>query len=318
MKHHKELNAFLLERGVYLVSDWAILNDTSSKQLQRIFSEFHQLTPFEIKQASQLLESYHAVYRAQRLQQRQAGIGGRCLPPTTEQLQEMAQRLATQTAQIYRPETVMAKLQAIASRLRQYRIYVRGGSLPTESIDTHIPSETSGRIKFRDFNDNRNTTDEQTEFLSLYRQQVLLSLDQAIAKVTQEYVRRLKCQDPTKAQNFITALQLFHTEGLSMGEIAKRLNLKAQFQVTRLLKLKAFRADVQQEFLSFLRDRVIHKAKAYTDSGHLQAYSAQIVAALEEQVSAIIQEAATEASTPNCAKTSLFAERVCCYLASPT
>jgi hypothetical protein len=48
-------NAFLLEHEVYLVSDWAILNDTSSKQLQRIFSQFHHLTSQEIQQAMQLL-----------------------------------------------------------------------------------------------------------------------------------------------------------------------------------------------------------------------------------------------------------------------
>ncbi len=121
-------NAFLLEHEVYLVSDWAILNDTSSKQLQRIFSQFHHLTSQEIQQAMQLLGSYHAVYRAQRLQARQAGIKG-CQPPTTEQLRQMQDRLSTQTNRMICPETLLAQLEEMASRLRQYRIHVRRGSL---------------------------------------------------------------------------------------------------------------------------------------------------------------------------------------------
>ncbi len=120
-------NAFLLEHEVYLVSDWAILNDTSSKQLQRILSQFHHLTSWEIQQAMQLLESYHAVYRAQRLRARQAGVKG-CQPPTTEQLRQMQERLSTQTNRMC-PETLLAQLEEMASRLRQYRIHVRGGSL---------------------------------------------------------------------------------------------------------------------------------------------------------------------------------------------
>jgi hypothetical protein len=55
---------------VYFISDWAILNDTKSKQLQRILAEFHHLSEFEIRYSCILLESYHAVYRRDRLEQR--------------------------------------------------------------------------------------------------------------------------------------------------------------------------------------------------------------------------------------------------------
>ncbi len=320
VKHHRELNAFLLEHGVYLISDWAILNDTTPKQLQRVFSQFHYLSAVEIQQAKRLLESYHAVYRAQRLQQRQAGIKGQCLPPTTEQLQQIAQHLATPSPDRFHPETLMTKLQAIASRLREYRIHVRGGALPTQSMDAPVKVKTSGdRPLVRDFIDDRNTSDEQTEFVHAYRQQFVACLDQALAQVTEEQVTKLQRKDPQKAQKFITALQLFHCQGRSMGEIAKEVNLQAQFHVSRLLKLKSFRADVQQQFLVLLRDRVIHEAKAYTNSERLQALRQQIEEALDEQVSNLIQEAATEASTATGTKnqtttTSLFAERLCRYL----
>ncbi len=324
VKHHRELNAFLLEHGVYLVSDWAILNDTTPKQLQRIFLQFHQLTPLEIQQATQLLESYHAVYRAQRLKQRQTGIKGQCLPPTTEQLHQMAQRLSTQRPS---PETLLAQLQAMASRLREYRIHVRGGSLPTESIDATLPGAMNDRISFTNFVDNRDSNDEQTEFLDLYRQQFLTCLDQAVAQVTDNQVTKLNRKNPQKAQKFLIALELFHCQGRSMGEIAKIVNLQAQFQVSRLLQLKSFRADVQQQLLVLLRElcfsaalryRLSNEAKAYSDPQRLQTLNQQIEEALEEQVSRMLEEAATEASTAtftkNIATSSLFSERLCCHL----
>ncbi|GAB4194227.1 MAG: hypothetical protein Fur006_39820 [Coleofasciculaceae cyanobacterium] len=320
VEHHRELNAFLLEHGVYRVSDWAILNDTKTKQIERIFSQFYYLTPIEIEQAKQLLESYHAVYRTQRLKQRQAGIKGRCLLPSTEQLQQMRMRLFAQTGEKFSDETLMKKLQDMASRLREYRIHVRGGSLPAESMDAAVTTKGSIRHTLsHDAIDDSNTVDEQTEFLNSYRQQFINCLDRAVAKVTEARVAKLQRKNPKKAEKFLAAMHLFYEQGWSMGKIAKAVNLNAQYQVSRLLKLKAFRADVQQEFLLLLCDRVIKEAKAYTNPERLQALSQQIEEALNEQVTEVIQEAAAEASTPTCTKnqiptTSLFAERLCCYL----
>ncbi len=93
VRRHRELNSVLLEHGVYLVSDWAILNDTTSQQLERILAEFHTLSPTEIHQACNLLESYHAVYRRDRIQHRGQGAKGRCQNPTVGQLRQMIQRL---------------------------------------------------------------------------------------------------------------------------------------------------------------------------------------------------------------------------------
>ncbi|HBB36136.1 MAG TPA: hypothetical protein DDZ80_17610 [Cyanobacteria bacterium UBA8803] len=311
VKHHKEINAFLLEHGVYLVSDWAILNDTTAKQLERIFSQFHQLTRFEIQEAKQLLESYHAVYRAQRLKQRQAGIKGTCSPPTPEQLHQINQRLFGQTPQMLSGATVMRKLREIASQLRSYRIYVRGGSLPKQEND---PSDLAESLPYSD----SDAMDDQTQFLTDYRHQLLTCLDQAIAQVTSERVAKLQRKDPQKAEKFLAALQIFHCQERSMSEIAELLGLKAQFHVSRLLQLKAFRADVQQQLLVLLRDRVINQAQAYADPQRLQTWNQQIEEALNEQVAKLIEEAATEASTAtverNQAPSSLFTQRLCRYL----
>lgn len=321
VKHHKELNTFLLQHGVYLISDWAILNDTNSKQLQRIFSQFHHLTKQEIQQASQLLESYHAVYRTQRLQQRQQKAQGQCLPPTTEQLQQIGNRLSTQAFSGLTSENLLATLQEIASRLREYRIYVRGGNLATESINvsnSEVNATSNSRSAF-DLIDNSDEPDEQSDFLTLYRQELLKCLDEALEQVIKDRVRQLERKDPEKAQKFLTALQLFHCQGYSMTKIAKIIDLPAQFNVSRLLQLKALRTDVRHRLLVLLRDRILvilndhisDQTQAYTSPERLQL----IKEALEEQITLVIQEGRKEASTPTNAKKhntkSLFAKRLC-------
>jgi hypothetical protein len=103
-----------------------------------------------------------------------------------------------------------------------------------------------------------------------------------------------------------------------MGDIATHIDFQAQYHVSRLLKLKSLRSDIQHQFLRLLRDRVTHEAKTYTSPERLQALSKQIEEALDEQVTQVVNEAATEASTATGTKhrspTSLFAQRLCRYL----
>ena len=195
--------------------------------------------------------------------------------------------------------------------MREYRIRVRGGSAPYDERDPISLEETIP-------DPNSDIVDDQSEFLKLYRQQFLHCLDLAIAQVTEERVKTLKTRDREKAQKFTIALQLFHCQARSMSEIAKRLDLKAQFHVSRLLKLKAFRADVQEELLILLRDRVFAQAQAYTDPQRLQTLDGEIESALNEQIANVIQEAAMEASTATIEKqhttSSFFSQRLCHYL----
>lgn len=312
VKHHSELNSFLVERGVYLVSDWAILNDTRPKQLERILSEFYQLTLFEIQQSSRLLESYHAIYRTARIQQRQGGVRRQCQPPTSEQLQQIAELIETKTGQRFSPKMVMALVQQLASRLRSYRISVRGGSPKTEFLDTSESSYLVNRLVTDDASNSFDTQDEQAEFLNLYRQQFLVCLESAIAQVTSLWIKR---QNSKKSQQFLIALQLFHCQGKTMGEIATVVGLQAQYQVTRLLKLKSFRAEIRHQLLGMLRDRILEAAKSYIDPQRLLTQDKQIESALTEQINAVIQEAETEASTAKKQSTSsVFSQKICSYL----
>lgn len=312
VKHHRELNVFLLQHGIYLVSDWAILNDTNSQQLQRILSEFHRRSAGEIQQAVAILESYHAVYRRDRLAARISGAKGQCPLPKLEQLRQIAYLLHVNSNLMLSAEDAMTRLQEIAELLRQYRIYVRGGAPPTDSLDnrqeTHFENLQLAPPELE------NDEDQQNEFLTLYRQQFLCCLDRALEKVTRDRIAQLQRKNSHMAQQFIKALHLFHCQGISMAEIAPIVGLQYQYQVSRLLKLRNFRADVRQVMVEALLRRVLDKAINYADPACLQTLDRQVEAALDEQIAAVIQEAEVEGSTPRKCANSLFAKRLCRYL----
>lgn len=196
VKQHPDLNQFLLECGVYIISNWAILNDTNSKQLEKIFQEFYSFTHTEIQQAKYLLESYHAVYRVQRLQQRSKGIRSKCAPPTTQQLQAIAKRFSERDSSSLSSiltHSILAQLQKLASLLREYRIHVRGRSLPTVSLDatTDEANSLAERIPSPASNNLLDNKDEQA-FLQLYRQQFQICLQESLARVTELKVKQLQ------------------------------------------------------------------------------------------------------------------------------
>ncbi|MBE9225124.1 hypothetical protein IQ264_06705 [Phormidium sp. LEGE 05292] len=305
VKHHRELNAFLLQHGVYLVSDWAILNDTNIKQLQRIFLEFHHLTPGEIKQFSLLLETYHAVYRRDRLKLRQTGgNGGQCLPPTSPQIEEMISYFQAKSGIQLPSEQVVNQLRKMADKLREYRIYIRGGMAKTEPLSDRENVDLG----------NSSQDEEEIEFLTAYRTAFRNCLDKSIESAISDRLNRTSRQKNYSSEQFIFGIHLFHCQQLSMSEIAALIGLEYQYQVSRLLKLKEFRADVRQRMLKCLHDCVLQKATAYTDPDLLPQLEQKIEVALNEQITQLINEAEAESTTPNRREQSLFAARLCHYL----
>jgi HPt (histidine-containing phosphotransfer) domain-containing protein len=309
VKHDRDLNAFLLECGVYLLSDWAILNDTTSAKLERVLGG--SLTAPEVQAAQQHLDAYHAVYRHDRMAQRQAGQKGACPQPTPEQLQRMIDLLQLQTSQS--PAGILAKLRAIADRLRQHRVATRGGRLPTASLDA--VNDEGGTPLIDRIAAPDPAADEPSPyklFLQSYRAGFITALEQALPQVIGARTAKAK---PAKAQAFVQALKLFHCEGLPMSEIAQRVGLQAQFQVSRLLNLKALRDDVRHQMLQQLLTLIKAKAADYVSADRLQQFDQQIELALAEQIDSLIQEAAAQAQSPKGYVTeSVFGKTLCHHL----
>lgn len=314
VKQHRELKAFLIQHGIYLVTDWAILNDTDSEQLQRIFQEFHHLSESEIKQATVLLNSYHNVYRRDRRTARKSGTQGQCLPPTTEQLQRIAEQFQSRSHLKFSTSQIMSRLQNIAELLREYRIHIRSGSYKSESLDASVGGSDSNytlaeRIPAPSSNDEE---DERTEFLQSYRQEFINYLDSSLETIIHHRITILKRQNAAAVNQFTTALHLYHCQGEPMGEIALKIGLQAQYQVTRLLKLKQLRTDVRQLMLKNLLPSVLNKAITYTNLFEVKTLEQRIEQVLNEQIENLIKEAEAESIvTKNCPLRSLFALRIC-------
>ena len=305
VKQQPALRKFLLQQGIYLLTDWAILNDTPPQRLQNILFEFFALTSVEVQRSVAVLNSFHAVYREDRLTQ---GAGKTvCQPPNPAQLDRMAQILQAQSNRPIPPDSILRQLQTIATYVRKYRIAMQGGSLPTESLEDPNIKASAERIA------PVETDETQTEFLTFYREQFLICLDQVVAEVTRDRLTVLKRKSPPKDQPFLKALYLFHCQGQSMSSIAPQVGLSKQYEVTRLLKLNEFRADIRQRLLVILSTRVLDRAKSYADPQRLAGLDQQLEAALDEQSGTFIAEA--EAAAKTASRTSqvqsLFARRVC-------
>ncbi|MBD3886945.1 hypothetical protein IFO70_35555 [Phormidium tenue FACHB-886] len=310
VRHHPELRVFLQEHGVYLATDWSILNDTSPELLRSVMSEFYDLTAAEVLPACELLQAYHQVYRQDRLEQRRSGhLTSRavCAAPTSDQLMRMSRCLPEQGLLSPPPERLLSQLQTIASQLRQYRLHRVNRTSPTE------PLEQPGREPILAEPIEPEIDPEEDAFLRSYREQILTCLDQALVQAIEDRVTYLQRRQTKAAAQFLTALKLFYCQGQTMSDIAPQVGRSAQYQVTRLLKLGEFRANVRSRLLQLLLRSVLDIAASYADPPRLQQLNRQIESILEEQINTLMQQAETESAVAR-QRTSLFARRLCHYL----
>lgn len=314
LRSDPELTKFLLERDVYLISDWAILNDTKPRQLQRILLDFHNLSQSTLDQCITLLQAYHHVYRLERLSQRKSGGKGKCQPPLASQLEKIVElgKLSLTSAE------VLTELEGLAELLRQYRIAIKIKKAKQVSWDNQGNADIEYnpieyQLEQKQLRDSEDLAElAQQEFLNRYRQQFLVSLETAISAVISRWQSK---QKEAKKSQFITALKAYHCQGFSMTEIAPLIGLKKQYEVTRLLKLKDFRFDIQQEMLGILTEQIQFLASAYNDPNQLVQREQQIAIALEEQVANVIQEAKNEDRTNRKQPfKNILAQYICSYL----
>ena len=206
-KGHPEINRFCLERGLYRISDWAILNDTPADRLERTLP---QLSAALLAEKTALLLAYHQVYRRDRIQQRNSnahqGRASRCEPPTDKQIRRIQPALPA--------NVVLSQLHELASQLREHRIAVRRKMPPTQSLSAHPNDENSYRQPLA--NASANVQDEaeqlQDDFLLTYRGHFANSLDAAIEAIALGYADTYRRRNPPKDKLFLAALELFHCQ----------------------------------------------------------------------------------------------------------
>lgn len=302
--NHPELNRALLQKGLYRVSDWAILNDTTPKQVQRILRQYHLCSEYEVSQAVALLDRYHQVYRHQRITQRLAGQTRRCQVPTPEQLHTINGDVSA--------KDLLLQLRQLAGQLRQYRVHVRGGNPLTyrrEDPDWNQIADT--RASTSPSNGNGDD-DGQDEFLQAYRQTLASCLGIAIAQVVQANIARLQTRKRPQERAYVEGLHLFHCRGLSMGKLAPEIGLTSQVQVNRLLQLKRLRLDVRNLLIPQLLTAVRQQALSHVSADRLHAIDQTLETLLTQEIDEMMIVAKGEAQIPQgrTAK-SLFAYTLC-------
>jgi hypothetical protein len=293
--NHPELNRLLLEKGLYRVSDWAILNDTSPEQMQRILRTYHLCSEYEVAMATSLLEQYQQVYCRDRIAHRQAGGSRRCQPPTPEQLQEMNPAIPA--------KTLLAQLKHLASQLRQYRIHARSGNpvpYQTEPLAGEQPSNST------------SLPDEQEEFLAAFHQAVEEGLADTIAQVVEANINHKKKKQPPEDWAYVQGLHRFHCLGQTLSHLANHLGFSNFAKVRRVLDLKRLRSDVRHRLLPTLYEVVRKEAMTYASAEQLHALDGVLEEILSETVDQVMAEASAEAQSPKrSGPTSLFAQRLC-------
>ncbi|HIK30174.1 MAG TPA: hypothetical protein IGS17_14820 [Oscillatoriales cyanobacterium M59_W2019_021] len=306
VKRHRGLNHVLIEHGIYVISDWAILNDTKPQQLRRIFSDFYHLTAREIQEDCHLLESYQNVYSLGRLQQRvQEGHLGQCTDPTDGQIEQICQYLEQHYDKIRSPNRVKMGLQNIAKKLRDYRIYVRGGFLQSHPIDDpRVQKKIDREQSVPDASPEDSLN--KSQFSDFYNRSFTDCIDRSIERVLDLRFKQ-KTRLKRTPEELASAFHLVYCQGKSQGEIATLMGMTGQHQVSRMLKLQSFRADIRQQLLISLLATVLDKAKESVDPDRLTGLEDRVEAALEEQIETAIPESAKP-------EPSLFVRRLCFYL----
>jgi hypothetical protein len=311
VRQHPAISACLLDHGLYLVSDWAILNDTKPDQLYRIWTQHYNLSPEEAEQACLLLESFRLIYTPERRP------GSRCKDPTTDQLDRIAQTLSTTSARSISTPEMQKQLTQLCKRLRAYRIIARGGQVRGLSVDD---AQTLERIQDK-IAYERNTNEDnglRDRLISACREifdsALPQSIHSAVAQAHSQFLHSPRSDTRAKAILYFPALRLFHGDRISMGEIAPRIGLKRQDDVSRLLNLNHLRTQVRNLVLTQCFGQI--KPILQTQGGLTCAQIDQAVEAIEalfaEQIDPILQEEEQRTRTPKAFdRPTRFAQAIC-------
>lgn len=306
VKQHPEVKAFLNERGLCLISDWALLNQATAAKIKRIYCDLIPRSSTEIQDLCEILAVYQQVYRTDLIQARQQGRTGLCPPPTEAQLQQMIDLLSDRVPTELLPQTLYQRLHELATHLREETVTRRRSVMPTRSLDDPALSPQVSLVA------DETQASPYRSWLRTYHTELSNCLTHAIQTVVGD---RLHQYSAAKGEQFLKALHLFHCQAVSMTHIAEQLGFKAQFQVSRLLKLKELREDVRIRVLQCLLPRLRDSAYELASPTAIDQFDALLNLALTQQVDELLQQAQAETKTAKGQwQGTLFARMLCSAL----
>lgn len=290
LKSNREVKRFLLEHGLELKTNWLILNRASVGKVKRVLRVFDQ-TERDIEEASDLLQAFHKVYRAEILEPR-SRKGGTYPAPDTQHLEAMARCMTV--VQGLSPEEILEKLDQLSIFFRQYSVQRLKPPLQKKEAE-------SG---------------PNNELKQLLEPHCRPCLEKAFQVVLRRRIDAFSKRDLSreKDQKSLNALRLFHCEGLSLSQIAPEISLNDQPAVSRLLKLKTLRSDVKTETIKHLKESVLELASSFRSPEALKQLDEQVNASLDEYVTDLMKSAEKKAYTSkkaSCQTDNLFSQTLC-------
>jgi hypothetical protein len=250
-KQNPEIKEFLSEHGFKNLSDWALLNRTRPKQLERLSERDRHL-----------IEVFHAVYRRDRLQQRQikGKVGSkRCPDPSNTQLTEMLAMLNQQGITINTSDELTKALKYAAIQLRQYDLWSYREPLEIQDPET---GNYTPRTDLAHESISENDIEER-EFLEFLHEQLQLTLIQVIQEEIRSCISRLEKSKKYApfAKKLIPGLQMYYGQGMSLKDIAPLLEMTSWDQARRILNPGELLTKVREQTVQKLLDRILKKVQ---------------------------------------------------------
>lgn len=280
-----DLNAYLAQQGLRLISDWALLNTATHGKINRLLPGADHLD-----QTIVLLDAYHEVYRQARLIK---GDRGPCKVPSPQQCQIISDRLTTHSISLS-ADQVMDELLALAKLIRDDDIATKRGAPRSKSLD--IPEQQAQLEALASETEPEVEDEIPWEQLSkLYQAELSACLHSAAKDVITQRHQRLK---PKKAAIYPRAMTLFYCEGWKMTEIAPHLGINDQSGVTRLLELKRLRAGLRHHAINCLQSQLGELFSPHMSPAQLAALDQRLDENLGPQLDQLIKDEKDQTQTP--------------------
>ncbi len=243
IRQNKDLQALLLEYGVWFPNEWSLL----CREVPQKLYENNCLKDGD----RHFIEVFHAVYRRDRRKLRQRG---RCSQPTDAQLEEMLSLLKSKNIILRSGAELIEKFQEIAEILHKDNYSTKTGKPQADSIDAANSSEDKDNY-FSKLNENASEDNncekmEENIVRKTLNQLPPEALYYAISFRIPQRVELLKSRRCTRAyaERFVDGLRLYYREvnPLSLNEIAKQWNITWS-KARRIFELSELIANVQSK-----------------------------------------------------------------------
>ncbi len=301
VKQEPEVKLILREYGFHPDSLWRFLSKVKPEQLQYLEQHSSNFSVDKIAYHVQLLTVLRQVNQRHRREQLKSKSQDKGEKKRDHLFKMMLDELQKQSIAIASTQALKDELQKIRNFLcKQPREMCRSEALISGNYEITISEIISG-TEFNDLEEleKREITEfyycVQQQFQPDYWQKRLQWLDSSLQSTILNrltYLQNSRSRKLVKqSSQYLPALKYLYVSGLSMGEIAWKIGLQHEYQVSRLLSLPALLKDSQNQMLVLLKELFFNWAKQEAAAEHLQILEEQpgiAIQLLEEPIADIL------------------------------